>query len=230
MGSVITDLSQPVTKTTGGLLAIPRGHRLLSMKALGERDRIIARAACSQCSMCTQMCPRNALGLNVQPHKAMRAFASGNEVLLGDANGVFSCCDCGVCTYYACNFGLKPGKVMQLMKQNLQKNGIKPDKEVKYDPDQGLSNKRLPTERLMMRLGLSEFDSDAPLQGTIACSHVKIPLKMHIGAPCEPVVRPGMRVNKGEPIAKPRGLGAVIHASITGQITDITDEYIEIKE
>lgn len=230
MGTITADLTQPVTKTTGGLLAIPKGHRLLALKALSQRDRVIARAACSQCSMCTQMCPRNAMGLNVQPHKAMRAYASGNEDLLTDVNGIFSCCDCGACTYFACNFGLKPGKVMQYMKQQLQKKDRKPVREVKFAPDPGLDLKRIPVQRLMMRLDLARFDSDAPLAGSISCPQVRIPLKMHIGAPCEPVVKAGMHVNCGEPIAKPKGLGAVIHASISGQITDITDEFIEIKE
>ena len=58
--------------------------------------------------------PRNALGLNVQPHKAMRSLASGGD-LLGEFNGIFSCCNCGLCTYYACNFGLKPSQVMQTL-------------------------------------------------------------------------------------------------------------------
>jgi len=229
MGSVTDDLSLPVTKTTGGLLAIPADHRILTMKSLNERDAHIARAACPQCSMCTQMCPRNAMGLNVQPHKAMRAFGSGNMSLTGDFNGVFSCCDCGACTYFACNFGLKPGKVMQNIKQELQKNGIKPVREVKYAADPGAANKRIPVQRLLMRLDLERFDKDAPYIGKIKCDHVKIPMKMHIGAPSEPVVRVGMKVNAGEPIAKPRGLGAVIHASISGEIVSVTEEYVEIK-
>ena len=74
------------------------------------------------------MCPRNALGLNVQPHKAMRAAAQNNGKLLGDINGIFSCCDCGICTYFACNFGLAPSRMMQRMKTGLAAQGIKPKK------------------------------------------------------------------------------------------------------
>lgn len=229
MGAVTEDLSQPVTKTTGGLLAIPRNHVLLNRKAFSERDQVLARAVCSQCSMCTQMCPRNAMGLNVQPHKAMRALASGNQLLLGDVNGIFSCCDCGLCTYFACNFGLRPGKAMQQAKAQQQKNGIKPRKEVRFAPDRGARQKRVPTERLLARLDLKKFDREAPYIGSISCSHVKIPLKMHIGGPDEPVVRVGMQVNKGEPIAKTKGMGAVIHASISGRVVQVNEQYIEIE-
>ena len=230
MGQVTDDLSQPVTKTTGGLLAIPKGHVLLTYKEFDQRrESLMASAACSQCSFCTQLCPRNAMGLNVQPHKAMRALAAGNELLLGDVNGIFSCCDCGLCTYYACNFGMKPGKAMQMAKQQLMQNGVKPRKEVHANADRGLSLKRVPTQRLLARLDLVKYDRPAPYIGTIDCRDVKIPLKMHIGAVDEPVVRPHMKVDKGDPIAKAKGLGAHIHASISGEVIQVTDTYIEIR-
>lgn len=230
MGKVTDDLSQPVTKTTGGLLAIPKGHPILAKKATSPRDAVIARAACSQCSMCTQLCPRNAMGLNVQPHKAMRALASGNDTLLGDVNGIFSCCDCGVCTYFACNFGLKPSQAMQQAKAKLQQAGIKPVKEVKYAPDTGIDNKRLPTGRLLYRLDLKQFDVDAPMGDTLSCDCVQIPLKMHIGGPDTPVVSVGQSVTRGQLIAEPQGMGAKIHASIDGTVTQVTGEFIEIRK
>ncbi len=230
MGKMTDDLSQSVTKTTGGLLAIPKGHSLLTKKMQTDRDATLARAVCSQCSMCTQMCPRNAMGLNVQPHKAMRALAWNNNGLLGDVNGVFSCCDCGVCTYYACNFGLKPSKAMQQAKANLQKQGIKPVKEVKYDVDGGIENKRIPTERLLHRLDIKRYDVDAPLAGFVETDVVRIPLRMHIGGPDEAVVSQGAHVTRGQLIAKPNGMGANIHASIEGSVSSVTDDYIEIRK
>lgn len=230
MGKLTDDLSQPVTKTTGGLLAIPKSHPLLARKMTSSRDAVIARAACSQCSMCTQMCPRNAMGLNVQPHKAMRALASGNASLLGDVNGVFSCCDCGLCTYFACSFGLKPSQAMQRAKAQLLQQGVKPVKEVKYEPDGGIDNKRLPTGRLLLRLDLKQYDVDAPMGDYIPCDAVQIPLKMHIGGPDTPLVTVGQRVTRGQLIAEPNGMGANIHASIDGTVTQVTGEFIEIRK
>ena len=231
MGKLTDDLSQPVTKTTGGLLAIPKGHPLLQKKTPSPaRDQVLARAVCCQCSMCTQMCPRNAMGLHVEPHKAMRALASGNDALLGDHNGIFSCCDCGICTYYACNFGLKPSVAMQQAKGRLQRQGIKPRKEVKYAPDGGIENKRVPTERMLLRLDLKQFDGDAPMGPAITADAVRIPLKMHIGAPNKPVVQQGDRVTCGQLISEPTGLGARIHASIDGVVAAVTADYIEIRK
>lgn len=230
MGKLTDDLTQPVTKTTGGLLAIPKDHPLVAKKVTAPRDAVLARAACSQCSMCTQMCPRNAMGLNVQPHKAMRALASGNPTLLGDVNGVFSCCDCGVCTYFACNFGLKPSQAMQKAKAQLIQQGVKPSKEVKFAPDGGIRNKRVPTERLLLRLDIKKYDVDAPMGPTIPCDAVRIPLRMHIGGPDAPLVTVGQQVSRGQLIAQPNGMGANIHASIDGTVTQVTGEFIEIRK
>ncbi len=230
MGRLTDDLSRPVTKTTGGLLAIEKGHPLLAKKTSNPRDRMLAAAVCCQCSMCTQMCPRNAMGLNVQPHKAMRAFAYGDDRLVGDVNGVFSCCDCGVCTYFACNFGLKPSQAMQRVKARLQKDGVRPVKEVKYPPDGGIANKRIPTERLLQRLDLKKFDREAPVGEAPPVTEVRIPLKMHTGVPSKPVVSVGQTVERGQLIADLTKLSAKIHASIDGTVTRVTGEFIEIRK
>ena len=52
---------------------------------------------------------------------------------------------------------------------------------------------------------------------------VNIPLKMHIGAPCEPIIADGEHVTKGQLIGKcPDGaLGTNMHASIDGTATVI---------
>ena len=231
MGRVAESLEgESVTKTTGGLLAIPREAALLGRKDGDlQREVRMARAVCCQCSMCTQMCPRNAMGLNVQPHKIMRALAAGNCGLIGgETNGVWSCCDCGICTYYACNFGLHPSKMMQVYKDRMRKEGARPVKEVRYEP-QGFETKRLPTGRLLSRLDLEKYDADAPFAGTVETPVVRIPLKMHTGGPDRPVVTAGTAVQKGQLIAEPESLGARIHASIAGTVTQVTGQYIEIR-
>jgi Na+-translocating ferredoxin:NAD+ oxidoreductase RnfC subunit len=230
MGRVVSDLDTPVVKTTGGIIAIPEGHPLLQKKS-GRMSMQLIKAVCCQCSLCTQMCPRNALGLRVEPHKAMRSVAQGIDLLNG-ANGIFSCCDCGICTYYACNFGLKPSRVMGLLKAEMQKAGIKPRKEVHSAADRWLDMKKLPTSRLIQRLGIGKYDVAAPMdEHPIDTDAVRIPLRMHIGAPSRPAVSAGQRVSRGDLIAGiPEGaLGAKAHASIGGTVTQVTGEYIEIK-
>jgi RnfABCDGE-type electron transport complex C subunit len=233
MGKLCTDWDTPVTKTTGGVLVFRSSHKLIAQKTPNTEEEIrMAKAVCCQCSLCTQMCPRNALGLKVEPHKAMRAAAMGQGGLLGDPNGVFSCCDCGICTYYACNFGLKPSRMMQNMKQGLAQAGYKPRKEVKGTPNNNIEASRLPVKRLIARLGVADYDVPAPLdEHDLGVKTVTIPLQQHIGAPTVPVVSMGDRVEKGALIAdiKEKSLGAKIHASISGSVASVTDKAIVIQ-
>ena len=84
MGNLVEDWDAPVTKTTGGLIALKRTHPQIRLRMISmEQQAHLARAICCQCNRCTQMCPRHALGLPVEPHKAMRAISTGNAQLLG---------------------------------------------------------------------------------------------------------------------------------------------------
>ncbi|MDR2048872.1 MAG: SLBB domain-containing protein [Treponema sp.] len=231
MGFLAKDLDEPVTKTTGGVLPLPKGHKLLAYKRINiERQARLAKAVCCQCSVCTQLCPRASLGLGVEPHKAMRALSAEKGNLLGNPNGLFSCCDCGLCSYYACNFGLSPSVIMGTFKKALMGRGVKPKKEVKGAVDPGIENKKVPVARLLARLSLSKYDRDAPLVPfTVKVPELRIPLKMHIGSPCKAAVEKGAAVNAGTVIGIPQGLGAVIHAPVSGKVTEVTGEYIAIR-
>ncbi len=55
-------------------------------------------------------------------------------------------------------------------------------------------------------------------------------LGQHIGAPSVPVVSKGEQVSKGEVAARPaEGLSVAIHASISGIVTEVTEQYIMIQ-
>jgi len=57
----------------------------------------------------------------------------------------------------------------------------------------------------------------------------KFPLKMHVGVPCQSVVKIGDEVERGQLIAEPVKLGAKIHSSVKGKILNITDDAIVIE-
>jgi Na+-translocating ferredoxin:NAD+ oxidoreductase RnfC subunit len=160
----------------------------------------------------------------------MRSLAAEKGALLGKINSLFSCCDCGLCSYYACNFGLAPHVIMGNFKKALMAEGVKPKKEIAGSADAGIANKKVPMVRLLARLDLKRYDLDAPLVPfTEKIPLVRIPLKMHIGAPCKALVAAGAAVKKGALIAEAAGLGAPIHASIDGVVSAVSAECIEIK-
>ena len=56
MGKLVTSLDAPVTKTTGGLIALPADHILIQRRTQSERSALgIARTTCEQCMLCTEL-------------------------------------------------------------------------------------------------------------------------------------------------------------------------------
>ena len=54
-----------------------------------------------------------------------------------------------------------------------------------------------------------------------APERVVIPLSMHAGTPCVPVVAPGDRVAVGQPIARAEDESMFVHASVSGRVEDV---------
>ncbi len=232
MGRLTGNWGEPVTKTTGGLLLFPRDHPLILRRTQPpERMLSQARAVCCQCSYCTQLCPRNAMGLHVQPHKAMRAMVTGNGALIGDPQSVLACSSCGVCSNYACPMGLRPSDVMALYKKELARMGVRPQPEAEIRPDPFLREKRVPLTRLIARMGLAAYDVPAPYDPEpLRPARVFLPLRQHVGKSAEPAVHVGDVVREGDLVGRlpAKALSARIHASIAGRVTAVTEEGIEI--
>lgn len=230
MGKLVLDLQQPVTKTTKGLIALPSDHPVIR-KRTQSCERIIrqAKSACIQCRYCTDLCPRFLLGHKLEPHRIMRAIRNSElspEVL----KMAFTCTECGVCEQYACFMDLSPRTINAMLKQELSRQGIKPDPpptEQHVDPMQ--EHRKIPVKRLVARLGLNRYDKAAPLcDREFAVEEVRIPLKQHVGAAGKAVVKVGQTVRLGEIIAAAPadGLGANIHASISGTVIEVSDRVV----
>ncbi|MDF2875390.1 MAG: Respiratory-chain dehydrogenase domain 51 kDa subunit [Sporomusa sp.] len=223
-----------ITKTTGGLILLPEGHSLVVQKrtpwpVIANR----AKAVCCNCRACTDVCPRYLLGHRLEPHRIMQAIGSGQMNETEVLAKAFLCSECGACETYGCTMGLSPRRVNAELKQQFGKAGLKNPNTMKPQHAQlGRENRRIPTKRLLYRLGLEQYDVKAPLSlEPVTTAQVKLLLSQHIGAPSQPVVEVGTRVNKGDIVAViPAGaaLGATLHASISGQVYN-TDTWIGIR-
>jgi len=146
----------------------------------------------------------------------------------------YLCCDCGLCENYSCPMGLSPRRIIQSLKQKLMENKVpNPYRKQPTSTRALFSAKRVPTSRLISRLGLSQYDLPAPLKEIdYQPNYVVLPLKQHAGAPAKPVVNVGDRVRKGDLIGDiPEGaLGAKIHSSIDGVVRSVTAEEIRIEK
>ncbi|MGD0695098.1 MAG: 4Fe-4S dicluster domain-containing protein [Terriglobia bacterium] len=232
MGTLSFDLDDVVTKTTSGLIILPRDHYLISRKErpLAAMHRI-GRSACDQCSYCTEFCPRYLLGYEVMPHKVMRSLAfslSGAKLWNQSAE---LCCACGLCTLYACPEDLYPKEACDQAKRDMRAEGIKfvQKKEVEIHPMK--EGRRVPLSMLRKRLKIEEYERDAPYADVdLQPRSVKLKLAGLPGAPARPVVSAGQRVKAGELVASVRDqeLGANVHASIDGTVKAVSNEFVEI--
>ncbi|MDN7221152.1 SLBB domain-containing protein, partial [Klebsiella pneumoniae] len=98
MGSLITSLETPVTKTTGGLLVLPGNHPLIQRRRQDERTLLaIARTVCEQCRLCTDLCPRHLIGHELSPHLLVRAVNYRQAATPSLLLSALTCSECNVC-------------------------------------------------------------------------------------------------------------------------------------
>ncbi len=228
MGSLEYDLSKVVSKRTGALIVLPVDHYCVTMyerfKTEHDTDRI-AKAGCDQCNFCTELCPRYLLGQPVRPETAMRnrMFTREDEPLINP--GSFSCCECNLCTMYACPEGLDPKGATVIEKRLLAKNNVRwSGGPVSAHPM--YEYRKVPTRKLMQRLDVLKFKDEGPLKVlNINPGSVRVPLNQHLGSPAEPVVRSGQKVRKYDLIGRTTGkISSNIHASIDGVVKEISKD------
>lgn len=233
MGELTFNLDEVVTKTTAGLIVLPKEHYLIKRKSQPEQNwHRLGKSACDQCSYCTELCPRYLLGYQVEPHQVMRSLGftkTGASVWNQMAE---LCCSCGLCTLYACPEDLYPKEACDKAKIEMKNEGIKfiQQKPVKVHPIK--EGRRVPLKQLVRKLKLEDYDVEAPFNSDKPdVKKVKIPLLQHIGKPAAPAVKKDEVIKAGEVIGKmdEGELGANVHASIGGKAKEVNENYILIE-
>ncbi len=226
--------TEPVTKTTNAVLVLPKDHIIIQKKKRkASIDLKRAAASCCQCTMCTDLCPRNRLGHPIEPHKFMRAATCKD---MQDTNifvNTLFCSSCGLCEMYSCMQSLSPRSLMADYKAGLRAAGVRPPQDVIPKPvGKEREYRKVPMERLMARLDLTKYNKEAPLNNEVVdMEKVRILLSQHIGAPAVAIVKAGDKVERGQMIAEPgKGLSTAIHASISGTVVEVNDKYVVIEK
>jgi Na+-translocating ferredoxin:NAD+ oxidoreductase RnfC subunit len=233
MGVLEQDLNTVVSKRTSALIVLPADHYCVTMYRRFSTDHavdIIAKAGCDQCSFCTELCPRYLLGHPVRPELAMRNRMFTREDLPLTNPGNLSCCECNLCTMYACPEGLDP-KGATLIDKRLAKSqkttwsGERPAIHPMFE------YRKVPVTKLKQRLDVTMFRDEGPLkQLNIHPNLVRVPLRQHSGTPARPVVKEGDRVKTYDMIGNASSeISCTVHASIDGIVRKITDDEIIIE-
>lgn len=231
MGALLPDLDQPVSKTTGGLLVLPRSHPLIQRRMQDDRTVLaLARTVCEQCRLCTDLCPRHLIGHELSPHLLVRAVNYQSVATPQTVLSALTCSECNVCESVACPVGISPMRVNRLLKAELRQHGARYEGPLR-EADEMARYRLIPVKRLIGKLALNAWYQDAPLKTYDAQpAQVVLPLRQHIGAPATPCVRKGETVTRGQCIADlPEDtLGAPIHASIDGTVASVTEQAITL--
>ncbi|MBL8227958.1 MAG: SLBB domain-containing protein [Bryobacterales bacterium] len=233
MGTLAESVDEPVTKTTCGLILLPRDHQLVQRRIQPQESmNRIGKSACDQCSYCTEFCPRYLLGYDVQPHKVMRSLGF---TLTGSDNwnqwGQL-CCACGLCTLYACPEDLFPKEACDQAKVDLRAIGVKYEQPHPVRVHPMKEYRRVPLKMLRQRMKVDHYECETPFLGKEpAPASVRLLTKQHAGKAAVPAVKAGDKVKRGQTVARmeEKALGADVHASISGKVKAVSESWIEIE-
>ncbi len=232
MGKFVDPRRAVVTKRTSGFLVFPRDHRYVRRRLMKpDEHQAVARAACDQCNLCTDFCPRYLLGHRCWPSRVMRSGLSATPIAT-DVVNAFLCCECGLCSLWACPIPLPVREMMAQTRLALRKHDVKSAFR-EPDPNESpfLANRKPPVHELIARMGLEEFDRPAPMQGEpLRPGRIHLPLDGHAGAPARPVKAVGDPVRRGEVVAAPPegAVGAYVHSPIDGCVASIRGHVMDL--
>jgi Na+-translocating ferredoxin:NAD+ oxidoreductase RnfC subunit len=234
MGQHTDNLDAPVTKTSTGVVILPRDHHVIERKLKPNKVQAkIGKSACDQCRYCTEYCPRFLLGYAVEPHQVMRTLA-----FTGTGADVFNqwaamCCSCGLCTLYACPEELYPKEACDDAKTAMRKAQVKWTGPMNPKPHPMGDGRRVPIKTLTKKLHVQDYDLPAPLiTDEISPNRLVLPLKQSAGTACEAKVKSGDRVSAGQIIGEPapKALGAILHAPMAGIVREVSSEQIILEK
>ncbi|MCC8170054.1 MAG: 4Fe-4S dicluster domain-containing protein [Oscillospiraceae bacterium] len=194
-----------------------------------------ASAACCNCTMCSDMCPRNLLGYNINVHKTVRA-ASHSEVT--DSESFLQtalCCGCGVCTVIGCQQMLDPQRISMEIKGSLGKHGLKRTNNKAPEKVREERASRLVSSSVLIdRLGIRKYVKPRVERRYVEFNPntVYIELRQHVGKPATAIVKPGDTVTVGQAVAQTpyEDLGTTMHSSINGRVKAVTDRFVIIEK
>ncbi|MDR0380341.1 MAG: SLBB domain-containing protein [Candidatus Accumulibacter sp.] len=233
MGKLLSTLETPVTKTTGGLIALPADHLLIRRRRCDMRSIInAARTVCEQCLSCTELCPRHLIGHELPPHLIVRSVNYNHVGQPSVLLSALTCSECGVCEAYACPVGISPMRLNRALKDRFRAEGARYRGALR-STDPMIDGRLIPVSRLIARLGVASYHRAAPLSPRVHFSpRVEIRLRQHIGAPAVPCVEAGEAVYCGQCVGEvpANALGAPVHASIDGRVAEVTRDAVIIEK
>lgn len=222
-GKVQRGMNGGLAPDCGTIAVLPSEHVLVTRR-LGTMQRELRRAisSCNGCERCTDLCPSVQSGSPLQPHRIMRALNLGLEADVPVFAAAQDCTACNLCTLYACQADLDPGRLIAEIRN--RQLAPPPSPKPSRDKHQG-NSKRVPLGRLVKRLGLTGMDHLAPLDPEpFRTARIELPLSPGHHA----TVRQGDYVSFGQVIARPlhENEGVPLHAGLAGVVKSLGETIV----
>ncbi len=219
MGRLVSDLNEGIAKSTTGIVLLPQDHFVIRLKS--------SKPINAQSAEFTEFCPRHLLGHEIDPEATMLALNYQTPEKSQTITSAFLCSGCGICEIMSSDGSLaSPKKIYHEYQKRLLKAGVKnPHIRSGFSVHSQFENRKLATSTLIMKLNLGQYVKKLSFDGIKEIKQVKIPLQKN--APSFPLVKIGQFIKRGDVIAE-NLQGSLHHASIHGQISAITDQFIEI--
>lgn len=221
-----------VTKTSNAYIVLPPSHYVVQKKKANTQVSVNrAMSACCRCGMCTELCSRHMLGYPIDPTKFMTALSAGATGNIEPYLNTFFCSGCGLCEMYSCFQNLNAQTLISVFKGGMRKGGVSMP-EAKMSPVDPIREQKLVSHsRLTARLGLTQYNKEAPLSDDeLKPKQIKIMLSQHIGAPCQAVVKKGDVLTQGQLVGKASEdkLGVNVHTPFAGTVQEVNDKYVKV--
>lgn len=233
MGETTADLDRPVTKTTGGVIVLPRDHHVVERKLKpASVQHAIGKSACDQCRYCTEYCPRFLLGYAVEPHQVMRSLAFTATGTAHWNDWAALCCACGLCTLYGCPEELFPKEACDQAKAEMRRAGVKWSGSTVVKPHPMRDGRRVPIKSLMRKLAIAGYDDPAVWRAReVAATRLVLPWKQSAGEALRAIVAAGERVVAGQVLGEvpEKALGARLHAPVAGLVAEVTPQHVVLE-
>jgi Na+-translocating ferredoxin:NAD+ oxidoreductase RnfC subunit len=231
MGRLAENLDEPITKTTGGVVLLPKSHPL-AKKVLPEVELQRAKSCCEACRYCTDFCTRYLLGHRIEPHLMIRALGYGRDLPTEQLTSAFLCCSCGICNIHACPASLNPRALYQNIRKEFGRHRlVNPlrNQPQRVHPDR--DGRRLPVARLAQRTGTTRYQRKLERE-PVPFFPRQVRIKTGQPGGFIPIVKAGERVRKGQVIGYPERekSGTISHASISGAVIQVNREQITISD
>lgn len=126
MGALLEDLSAPITKATGGIIALPSSHILIQRrKQLMQVQLRVARSVCEQCCLCTELCTRHRIGNELPPYLIVRSTNYNDIGYPSVLLSILTRSECPVCEAWSCPVDISPMRINRALKAELREQGAR---------------------------------------------------------------------------------------------------------